>query len=71
MPKISCMTPEDAPDVLVRQLRTARALSQEAFARLIGVSVRTMARWESGLSQPSALALEKLDGLGRSGDRSQ
>lgn len=44
----------------IREIREARALSQEALARLIGVSVRTIARWESGVSRPSPLALEKL-----------
>jgi putative transcriptional regulator len=44
----------------VREAREARALSQEAFARLLGVSVRTVARWESGTSRPSSLALQKL-----------
>jgi DNA-binding transcriptional regulator YiaG len=44
----------------IRDTREAHALSQEAFARLVGVSVRTVARWESGASKPSLLALEKL-----------
>lgn len=44
----------------IREIRELQALSQEAFARLLGVSVRTVARWESGVSQPSPLALEKL-----------
>jgi DNA-binding XRE family transcriptional regulator len=44
----------------IRELRESSELSQEAFARLIGVSVRTIARWESGSSSPSPLALEKL-----------
>ena len=43
-----------------RQLREARALSQEALARIVGVSVRTVVRWEGGKSKPSPLALEKL-----------
>jgi DNA-binding transcriptional regulator YiaG len=47
-------------EIPIRELREARALSQEALARLVGVSVRTVARWESGISQPSPLALEKL-----------
>lgn len=44
----------------LRTARMGRDLSQEAFARLIGVSVRTVARWESGNSKPSALALRML-----------
>ena len=44
----------------VKEIREAEALSQEAFARRLGVSVRTVARWESGQVRPSPLALEKL-----------
>jgi len=46
--------------VSVKEIREAEALSQEAFARRLGVSVRTVARWESGQVRPSPLALEKL-----------
>lgn len=46
--------------ISIRVVRESQALSQEAFARLLGVSVRTIARWESGVSRPSPLALEKL-----------
>jgi len=44
----------------LRKLREEQSLSQEALARLIGVSVRTVARWENGESKPSPLAVEKL-----------
>lgn len=44
----------------LRILREEQSLSQEALARLIGVSVRTVARWENGQSKPSPLAAEKL-----------
>jgi DNA-binding transcriptional regulator YiaG len=44
----------------VKRLREGQSLSQEALARLIGVSVRTVVRWESGESRPSPLANEKL-----------
>jgi DNA-binding transcriptional regulator YiaG len=37
---------------LVRSLRTALGLSQERLAQLLNVSVRTVARWESGLVEP-------------------
>ena len=46
--------------VVVKEVRQKRALSQEEFARQLGVSVRTVARWEGGLSEPSTLAWEKL-----------
>ncbi len=40
--------------------RKKKQISQEALARLIGVSVITVSRWERGLSVPSPLAREKL-----------
>jgi len=36
-------------------------LSQEAMARTLGVAVRTVARWESGVSKPSPMAMERLN----------
>jgi DNA-binding transcriptional regulator YiaG len=50
----------EASSISIREVREAQALSQEAFARLLGVSVRTIARWESGESRPSPLAIERL-----------
>jgi putative transcriptional regulator len=47
--------------VRIRQLREASVLSQEALARSLGVAVRTVARWESGVSRPSPMAVEKLN----------
>ncbi|MFC1595559.1 helix-turn-helix domain-containing protein [Gemmatimonadota bacterium] len=47
----------------MRKLRLAFGLSQERLARLVGVSVRTVARWEGGQSQPSPLAERQLRGL--------
>lgn len=44
----------------IREIRDIQSLSQEGLARILGVSVRTIARWESGESRPSPLALEKL-----------
>lgn len=45
----------------IRELREMQGLSQEGFAKVIGVSVRTVARWESGASKPSSLAVGKLE----------
>ena len=45
----------------IRTLREEAVLSQEALARNLGVAVRTVARWESGNSKPSPLAIEKLN----------
>jgi DNA-binding transcriptional regulator YiaG len=36
-------------------------MSQEQLARKLGVAVRTVARWESGTTKPSPLALERLN----------
>jgi putative transcriptional regulator len=38
------------------QARTATGLSQSQFARLLGVSVRTLQGWEQGRKQPSGAA---------------
>jgi DNA-binding transcriptional regulator YiaG len=50
--------------IQLKGLREDRLLSQEALARLVGVSVRTVARWENGYTRPSPLALLKLQELG-------
>jgi transcriptional regulator with XRE-family HTH domain len=46
------------PDELVR-LRTSLELSQRDLARRVGVSPRTVARWEEG-KHPIGLVYEKL-----------
>lgn len=38
------------------EARTATGLSQSQFARLLGVSVRTLQGWEQGRKQPSGAA---------------
>lgn len=40
----------------VAGVRAAAALSQAQFARLMGVSVRTLQEWEQGRRQPSGAA---------------
>lgn len=44
----------------VRELREALGLSQEALARLLGVSARTVSRWECGISELNPLAVKEL-----------
>ena len=44
----------------VRNLRRALDLTQERFAELLGVSVITIHRWETGESSPRRLALDRL-----------
>ncbi len=48
----------------LKEVREQWALSQEALARLIGVSVRTVVGGEHGESTPSPLALQKLQEIG-------
>lgn len=45
-----------APEVPVRAARAATGLSQAAFAKLLGVSVRTLQEWEQGRRAPSGAA---------------
>jgi transcriptional regulator with XRE-family HTH domain len=49
----------------VQKLRKALDLSQEAFARLLGVAVQTVNRWENGVAAPSGLADSLLESLGK------
>ncbi len=44
----------------IRQCRDLKGWTQEQLARDVGVSLNTVQRWESGRSQPSPLAMEKL-----------
>lgn len=45
----------------VRELRLRTALSQVDFARVLGVSVSSLRRWESGNATPSPLAISKIN----------
>jgi len=45
------VTPTDA-----LQARTRMALSQSQFAKLLGVSVRTLQEWEQGRKKPTGAA---------------
>lgn len=46
-------------DVL-KTYRERKGLTQEAFARNIGVSLNTVQRWESDRTTPSPLALRRI-----------
>ncbi|MEH1932488.1 MAG: helix-turn-helix transcriptional regulator [Nostoc sp.] len=58
---------------LIRELRQQLDLSQEKFAAKLGVSLRTVNRWENGSTVPSQMALklieEMLQKMGKSGKR--
>ncbi|HLP87674.1 MAG TPA: helix-turn-helix transcriptional regulator [Nostocaceae cyanobacterium] len=45
---------------LIRDIRTLMELSQEQFANVLGVALPTVSRWENKRSQPSPLAMEKI-----------
>jgi len=45
------------------KLRMALGWSQEKMASELGVSSKTVYRWESGLYKPSPLATEKINNL--------
>jgi putative transcriptional regulator len=53
------MTKLGAPDI--RQLREALGLTQEEFARELGVSFSTVSRWETGRGRPSHLAIHRIE----------
>ncbi len=44
----------------IKQIRKATFLSQESFAKAIGVSFSTVNRWENGKSTPNYQALKKI-----------
>lgn len=44
------------PETAVRELREQFGLSQEKFARLVGISVATLRNWEQGRRKPEGPA---------------
>jgi DNA-binding transcriptional regulator YiaG len=47
----------------IRQLREALGLTQEQFAREVGVSFSTVSRWETARGEPSPLAWRRIEDL--------
>lgn len=41
----------------IKKIRCDAGMSQDAFAKLLGVSRATINRWEKGSQEPSALAM--------------
>jgi DNA-binding transcriptional regulator YiaG len=57
---------------LVCELRQQLNLSQEKFADELGVSLRTVNRWENGRAVPSQMALKLIEKmLQKMGDRGE
>ena len=50
----------------IKQIRQQRFLSQEAFAKVLGVSFATVNRWESGKSKPTYKTMKLIDDYCRS-----
>jgi len=46
-------------------LRTRLGLTQEKFAKKLGVSVWTVSSWERGLNKPRSLSLRALERLAK------
>lgn len=47
----------------IRKLREALGMTQEEFAREVGVSFSTVSRWETGRGSPSPLARRQIEEL--------
>ena len=47
----------------IKHIRCKSLLSQEAFAKMLGVSFTTVNRWETGKSKPSFKTLRVIDSL--------
>jgi len=50
------------PDIIkrIRQIRAETGLSQDKFAKKIGISPGNVSSWESGIALPGALALKSI-----------
>jgi DNA-binding transcriptional regulator YiaG len=49
----------------IKNVRLKMKMSQQVFATKLGVGITTVSRWENGVSNPSHLALEKLEELNK------
>lgn len=47
-------------NIQVKEIREKLAMTQQDFAKYLGVSFATVNRWENNRKKPSALATEKL-----------
>ncbi len=53
----------------IKRLRLKLGLTQEQFARKLGVTFVTVNRWEAGKTEPSSLALRQLTELRKSNEK--
>ena len=56
-------------NINVKELRARSGLSQNKFAILLGVSIASLRRWESGDASPSALAMKRIEAVAGLSDR--
>jgi len=45
----------------IKEIRLHNFLSQEEFAKILGVSYATVNRWETGRTMPNIRAMKKID----------
>ncbi|MDY0138842.1 MAG: helix-turn-helix transcriptional regulator [Candidatus Izemoplasmatales bacterium] len=50
-------------DITIKKLREAMFLSQEELAKILGVSIVTVNRWENGKFEPTIKVKRKLNEL--------
>ena len=51
----------------IKKLRASLSMTQEEFARKVGVAYFTVVRWENKMNSPSRLAEEKLERIAKEG----
>jgi len=56
----SCLTPPNMTAKDVKRIRAKLRVSQEVLAKSIGATKSTIAKWESGINTPSAMAQQLL-----------
>lgn len=49
--------------IMIKTLRNKMFLTQTEFAKELGVSIASVARWESGENEPTMKIKKKLNGL--------
>lgn len=54
--------------VKLREIRKAKNWSQEDLARVVGVSLSTIQRWEAGKGKPIRIARKSIEKLMRKND---